>query len=205
MRVRRLVEDHGDRPRPGERLVTEAIGLHRVGQVEHLGSSSGVRSSSRRKCRRSSLASSTASAAWTSAAAPRRRRPRSGSAAAPAGARRLHRVDEQPALARRRFDRARRRLGEHDRPPQPACPALPATSGLSIAPRPCAEVLAHPLDRVEQVLVGDRGQDGQRRGARRPGCRRRCCRDRPARTARRPRRGRCRRRSAGRRRAPWPG
>ena len=33
---------------------------------------------------------------------------------------------------------------------------MPVTSGLSIARQPVAEVLADPLDVVEQVLVGDR-------------------------------------------------
>ena len=36
VRGRRLVEDDGDRPRPGQRLPGEPVGLHRVGQVEHL-------------------------------------------------------------------------------------------------------------------------------------------------------------------------
>ncbi len=162
---RRLVEDDGDGPRAGERLAHEAVRLHGIGEVEHLDqlgrveivvaqevsghgrAASASANASRRRGRASSTSFSVSIRGGASRMALRctalTRRPCSRAARSTSPAQ-----SSRSAMARHSPD-----------------PRIAGDQGTVHCGQPLREMLADALHRVEQVLVGDRVQHRQRRGA----------------------------------------
>ena len=199
---RRLVEQHGDRPRAGQRLVPEPVLLHLIGQVEDRGllgggqvvvaqevpghqlppgrgwraRRRGIRLASAR-VRISGGASRTASG-WTALTRnPARRAAASTSAATVVG---QHHGQPEPAAAHAGHQRVADRLQAR------------------------RQVLAHRRGVGQQPVALDRVEHGESRGAGHRVAAERRAVVAPGEAGARPRRGRCRHRWAARRRAPWP-